>query len=213
MSLDPRRLTVRPPRVDRREPAWRRAARKYWPLGVAATTALGWYAADSLRHRREGAFGYEIATDLEVDSPEFLRAAEALTGAPITNGNRAELLINGDSIFPAFLETIASAKRSLNLQTYVYWRGDIARDVAAAVSKKAREGVPCKVILDALGSAQMDRSQIREMREAGAKVRVVSAAEALRDQAGRKPHPPAAAGCRRPGRDDGRGRDRGRVDG
>jgi cardiolipin synthase A/B len=170
VSLDPGRLTVRPPSLRRREPRWRRAARKYWPLGVAGTTALGWYAADSLRHRREGAFGYEIAVDLEVESPEFLRASEALTGAPISNGNRAELLINGDNIFPAFLETIRSAERSLNLQTYVYWRGEIAGDVATAVSEKAREGVPCNVILDALGSAQMERSQIREMRAAGAKV-------------------------------------------
>ena len=98
--LDPRGLVLTPPKLVRPEPGWRRAVRKYWPLGVAGGTALGWYAADSLRHRREGAFGYEIGTELEVDSPEFLRAAEALTGAPITTGNDAELLINGDRIFP-----------------------------------------------------------------------------------------------------------------
>ena len=45
------------------------------PLGVAGTGALGWYAADSLRHRREGAFGYEIETEIDVGSEEFLRAA------------------------------------------------------------------------------------------------------------------------------------------
>ena len=135
MNLDPRRLTLRPP-VRRREPEWRRAARHYWPLGAAAATGLGWYAADSLRHRREGAFGYEIGTDLEVRSKDFLRAAEALTGFPITEGNRAELLINGDNIFPAFLETIASAERTLNVQTYVYWRGDIADEVAAAIREQ-----------------------------------------------------------------------------
>ena len=55
-----------------------------------------------------------------MDSQEFLRAAEALTGAPISSGNQAELLINGDSIFPAMLETIASAERTLNIETYVY---------------------------------------------------------------------------------------------
>ncbi len=168
--MDPRKLTLRPPRLRRREPGWRRAGRKYWPLGVAGTTALGWYAADSLRHRREGAFGYEIEPDLEVGSPDFLRAAEALTGAPISEGNRAELLINGDNIFPAFLETIAAAERTLNVQTYVYWRGEIAGEVAAAIGEKARQGVRCNVILDALGSAQMERSQLREMRAAGAEV-------------------------------------------
>ena len=101
--------------------------------------AVGWYAADSLRHRREGAFGYEIATDLDVGSENFLRAAEALTGAPISEGNEVELLINGDRIFPAFLETIASAERTLNVQTYVYWRGDIAREVAGAICEQGGE--------------------------------------------------------------------------
>ena len=60
VTLDPRALELRPPRIRRREGGWRRAARRYWPLGVAGASALGWYAADSLRHRREGAFGYEI---------------------------------------------------------------------------------------------------------------------------------------------------------
>ena len=66
----------------------------------------------------------------------------------------AELFINGDRIFPAFLETIRSAKRTLNVQTYVYWRGEIARDVAHAIRDKARDGVRCNVILDALGATR-----------------------------------------------------------
>src|ERR687898_1500028 len=101
-------------------------ARYAWPAGVAAA-GIAWYAADSLRHRREGKHGYDLVHDVEVGDPGFLRAAEALTGAPISEGNRAELLINGDQIFPAFLETIRSAERTLCVQTYVYWRGDIAR--------------------------------------------------------------------------------------
>jgi cardiolipin synthase len=157
-----------PDRVLRRErpPAWRRWA---WPAAVGAA-GLGWYASDSLRHRREGAFGYELAGAVEVGTPDFMRAAEALTGAPITEGNDAELLINGERIFPAMLETIRSAERSLCLETYVYWQGDIAREVAAAVCDRARAGVDCKVILDALGSIKMERSLVDDMREAGAAV-------------------------------------------
>ena len=69
MRLDPRQLTVRA--AARRSAASRAGGgrlRRYWPLGVAGAGALGWYAADSLRHRREGAFGYEIATELDVGS-------------------------------------------------------------------------------------------------------------------------------------------------
>ena len=161
------RFRVEPPRVRRREPGWKRAWRRYrLPVGLGAA-ALGWYAADSLSHRREGAFGYEIELDLAVSSPDFLRAAEALTGA---EGNAAELLINGDRIFHAFLETIESAQSTLNVQTYVYWRGEIARDVAKAIGDRAREGVRCNVILDALGAAKMERSLVHEMESAGVRV-------------------------------------------
>jgi cardiolipin synthase A/B len=141
-----------------------------WPAGVAGAL-IGWYLADSLRHRREGAFGYDLGADIEVDSPDFIRTAEALTGAPISDGSEVELFVNGDAIFPAVLETIAAAQRTLNLETYVYWKGDITNRVAAAICERARAGVRCKVLLDALGSAVMDRGQVRKMENAGVEVR------------------------------------------
>ena len=166
----PRGLELQPPRIGHAEPAARRAWRRYRLAGAVGVAALAWYAADSLRHRREGAFGYEIGTDLDVAEDDFLHAAEALTGAPISEGNEAELLINGDRIFPAFLETIRSAERTLNVQTYVYWRGEIAREVAGAIRERAGAGVRCNVILDALGAAKMERSLIAEMEAAGVNV-------------------------------------------
>lgn len=166
----PSDIRIDPPRLRRAEPAWKEAWRKYRLSAFAGAAAVGWYAADSLRHRREGAFGYDLDTDLEVDSEDFMRAAEALTGSPITTGNEAELLINGDRIFPCFLETIGSAQRTLNVQTYVYWRGEIASDVAGAICEKATEGVRCNVILDALGAVKMERSLVTDMERAGVRV-------------------------------------------
>jgi cardiolipin synthase len=141
-----------------------------WPAGVGAAL-LGWYVSDSLRHRREGAFGYDLGADIQVDSPDFVRTAEALTGAPISEGSEVELFVNGDAIFPAILETIAAAERTLNLETYVYWKGDITNRVADAICERARAGVRCRVLLDALGSAVMDRGQVRQMEDSGVDVR------------------------------------------
>jgi cardiolipin synthase len=146
-----------------------RVARYAWPAGVG-TAGLAWYAADSLRHRREGGRGYELTGDLDPAGDGFLRAAEALTGAPISWGNEVELLINGDRIFPRYLETIRGAEQTLCLTTYAYWRGDIAHDVAEAVSERARAGVQCKVIIDAMGGVQMQRHVFDEMRSAGVDV-------------------------------------------
>lgn len=101
----------------RRGPRLRDPAKVAWPVGLAAAGAA-WYASDSLRHRREKGEGYAVPDEeVDVGSHAFLRAAEALTAAPISWGDDVELLVNGDRIFPAYLETIAGAQRSLNLLT------------------------------------------------------------------------------------------------
>jgi cardiolipin synthase A/B len=144
-------------------------ARYAWPAGVGAAGAA-WYAADSLRHRRESGHGYRLRGEVDVGEASFLRAAEALTGAPVSYGNEAELLINGDEIFPAYLDAIRAAEETVNLLTYAYWRGDIADEVAKTVCEKASAGVECNVILDAVGAAKMDRALVGKMRDAGVQV-------------------------------------------
>jgi cardiolipin synthase A/B len=144
-------------------------ARYAWPAGVAAA-GVAWYAADSLRHRREGGHGYRLRGEVDVREASFLRAAESLTGAPVSFGNDAELLINGDQIFPAYLGAIRDAEETVNLLTYAYWRGDIAIEVADTLCEKARSGVECNVIIDAVGAAKMDRMLVHKMRDAGVNV-------------------------------------------
>jgi cardiolipin synthase len=141
-------------------------ARYAWPAGLAAASGA-WYAADSLRHRRESGHGYTLCGEVDVAEPNFLRACEALTGAPVSYGNDLDLLINGDQIFPVYLEAIRGAEETVNLLTYAYWKGDVAIEVADALCERARSGVECNVIIDALGGAQMDRKLVAKMRDAG----------------------------------------------
>ena len=144
-------------------------ARYAWPAGVGAAGAA-WYAADSLRHRRESGHGYSLRGEVDVREPSFLRAAESVTGAPVSYGNDADLLINGDEIFPAYLGAIREAEKTVNLLTYAYWRGDIATEVADTLCEKASTDVDCNVILDAVGAVRMDRKLVKKMRESGVKV-------------------------------------------
>jgi cardiolipin synthase len=143
---------------------------KRWPTAIAAA-GIAVYASESLRHRREEGHGYTLHGDPpEVGSGDFLAACEALTAAPISHGDDLDVLINGDAIFPVFLDTIRNARRSVNLETYVYWRGDIAHDVARCLCEKAREGVEVNVLLDSVGTLKMDRGLIDDLRAAGVNV-------------------------------------------
>jgi len=140
---------------------------KRWPAAIAAG-AVAWYASDSLRHRREQGDGYELrGGDIAVGSEDFLRATEAITMAPITHGNDIELLINGDEIFPALIETMRGAQKTLNFLSYLYWTGEIGSRISAVLCERAQAGVEVNVLLDAVGSAKMDRSLISDMDKAG----------------------------------------------
>jgi cardiolipin synthase A/B len=114
--------------------------------------------------------GYVLAEAPNPATAEFLRAGEAVTGSAYTDGNRVEFLINGDQIFPAMLDAIKSARISVNLVTFVYWKGPIAPLVADAICDRAKAGVCCNVLLDAFGAAKIDRELIDNMRDSGAKV-------------------------------------------
>jgi cardiolipin synthase len=143
---------------------------KRWPAAIAVLGAA-WYASDSLRHRREQGDGYELHGDaLDVGSAEFLRACEELTGAAWAEGSDVELLINGDRIFPAYLDTIRAAESTINCLTYVYWRGDIAREVATALADRAGDGLEVNVLLDAVGTAKMEQDVLAIMRDGGVNV-------------------------------------------
>jgi cardiolipin synthase len=146
-----------------------RVARYAWPAGLG-TAGLAWYAADSLRHRRESGDGYDLRGEIDPGDESFLRAAEALTGAPISWGDDVELLINGDRIFPRFLETIRSAEKTLCMTTYAYWRGDIAHEVADALCERAGAGVECNVIIDAMGGVQLEPEVFKRMKDGGVRV-------------------------------------------
>lgn len=146
-------------------------ARYAWPAALAAGAAAR-YATDSLRHRREQGHGYELvpAEPLDVAGERFLLACESLTGAPVSFGNDLDVLVNGDRIFPALLEALRSAERSINLLTYVYWRGEIAEEVAEALCERARAGVTVNLLLDWVGSARMDARLLERLDAAGAAV-------------------------------------------
>jgi cardiolipin synthase A/B len=91
----------------------------------------------------------------------------ALTGAPMSEGNLVTVLRNGAQIFPSMLSAIRVAKRTINLEFYIYWDGEIGRQFAEALAERSRAGVQVKVILDAVGSALMSSSLIEFMARNG----------------------------------------------
>lgn len=96
---------------------------------------------------------------------------EELLGAPPYEGNAVEVYRNGDEIFPAMLDCISSAERTVELLTFVYWTGDIAREFAHRLAERARAGVEVRVLVDAVGGRTMSSELVTLMEDAGVSFR------------------------------------------
>ncbi len=105
-----------------------------------------------------------------VADPQFRREMGVMLGPAVVPGNRVIHLRNGDEIFAAMLQAIASARHTITFETYIYWSGDIGRKFSTALAERARNGVQVNVTLDWLGSNKMDDGVIEEMKQAGVKV-------------------------------------------
>ncbi len=112
----------------------------------------------------------DVLADQATRSDALRRRLEVLIGTPFTEGNELTILRNGDRIFPAMLGAIHAAERSVDLMTFVYWKGDIARELAETLCQKAQSGVRVRLLIDALGGRLIERDLVDAMDEAGVHV-------------------------------------------
>ena len=98
---------------------------------------------------------------------QFRQSMGSMLGPAIIGGNRFEALQNGDEIFPAMLDAIASARSTISFESYIYWSGSVGEQFASALADRARAGVTVHVLLDWVGSGKIDRAFLEQMESAG----------------------------------------------
>src|SRR3954451_14120651 len=98
----------------------------------------------------------------------FSRAA----GAPLVAGNSVRLLRDAAENYPAWLDAIRGAQRTVHFENYIFRGDDAGEEFAAALVARAREGVRVRVLYDWLGAfGKTPRRFWRRLREAGVLVR------------------------------------------
>lgn len=123
----------------------------------------------------------ESAPTLDPRWAPLARLAESAAAIRPLGGNRIELLHDADASFQALLTDIEAAQRTVHLEFYIWDSGGRADAVAAALSRAARRGVKCRVLLDDVGSRRFLRGQgAQELRAAGVEVVAALPAHLLR---------------------------------
>lgn len=84
-------------------------------------------------------------------------------------GNRVELLINGDMAYPAMLESINNAKTSVLLSSYIFKYDFLGRQFVDALIEAHQRGVDVNVLLDGLGIGYSWQKSDRALKKFGVK--------------------------------------------
>jgi len=75
-----------------------------------------------------------------------------LPGTSPLSGNKVELFCDGTDAYPAMLDSIRSARKSINLQSFIFADDMIGRQILAALRERAEAGVEVNVLFDKFGS-------------------------------------------------------------
>ncbi len=105
-----------------------------------------------------------------LNSPEFARELEALSGSKIEPHTHIEELPNGSLFYEAELKVIASAQKSVDWEAYIFQPGEIAQRLVDALTERARAGVEVNLVLDAVGSLSTPKKYFNALRLAGGHV-------------------------------------------
>lgn len=81
------------------------------------------------------------------------RAVDRITQNELTPGNRIEPLRNGDAAYPAMLDAIRGARKSVALATYIFDMDRAGHEFADELSAAVQRGVHVRVLIDGVGAA------------------------------------------------------------
>jgi cardiolipin synthase len=119
--------------------------------------------------------GHPPAVALSVPLPTSDLAERAFaraSGAPLVSGNAVEVLLDADQNYPAWLEALRSARRSILFENYIIEEDAVGLAFAEELIQRARSGVKVRLLRDWMGSrAGASRRFWRALEEAGVEVR------------------------------------------
>lgn len=105
-----------------------------------------------------------------IDSEKFLQTLEALTDAQVNHHSALTVLTNGEEFYEAELQAIQAATRSVNLEAYIFQRGEVAHRFLTALAARARAGIKVNLVLDAIGSFSTSEAYCSDLKKAGGRV-------------------------------------------
>jgi cardiolipin synthase len=113
-----------------------------------------------------------------------LALEQAVSGSPLVLGNKVVLLENGPKTYEAMFGAIASARDSINMETYILDDDEVGQRLADALIARQRAGVQVNLIHDAVGTLGTKKAYFQRLRDAGISIVTFNPVNPLAAKAG-----------------------------
>lgn len=100
-------------------------------------------------------------------SKKQIKLAKSLSGANLYDNNDIEIFTTGKEKFDLLLHDISKARKSINIQYYIFEDDKIGSNIADLLIKKAAEGVKVRLIYDHVGSFHVRKKFFKRLQAAG----------------------------------------------
>lgn len=110
---------------------------------------------------------FEFASDVQEKWKETVELNQNYGRAYYTQNNEVDIFSDGNEMFEKMLEDIRNAKSSIHFMFFILKNDEMGRKIINALTEKAEEGLEVKLLLDALGSRQINEKVIKPFIKAG----------------------------------------------
>ncbi|MCP3742198.1 cardiolipin synthase [Rossellomorea sp. BNER] len=104
---------------------------------------------------------------LSLSQDKHIRLAKKLSNSAISFSSETDVLSNGEETFSRIKEQIKKARHHIHLEYYIVRNDELGNEIKNLLIERANHGVKIRFLYDAVGSWQLSKKYIFELKEAG----------------------------------------------
>ncbi|SFT65530.1 cardiolipin synthase [Halomonas saccharevitans] len=135
---------------------------------------------DSVLRRQLHRYRDRFEPYLSSASNADIRAVEQLALMPLTRGNRAELLVDGEATFESLFAGIEAAEEYILIQFFIVRDDALGLELKQRLQRAAERGVRVCFLFDEIGSHSLPERYLRDLRMAGVEVSAFRSSRGLK---------------------------------
>ena len=111
-----------------------------------------------------------LSSTEEINHIDMIKMFNNLGACPLTSGNKVDMYFESEDFFNSLINALEQAKKSINIQFYIFKNDEIGNKIIHILERKQREGVKVKLLYDAMGSRSVSNKDFEILRAYGGEV-------------------------------------------